>query len=189
MENTFYHVCGDERKEISLPGIGNELTFLHHCQLPVASEPAAAVHFEEMLQRLEKSLIFFYTFDHGWAVEHSGIEQNAIFRSQSCFFLLAIMDTFGSFQPGAITNIKFLTIAALQFLFRSIASNCLHNQIYHSCVPRNCTRSYGNTDLFVFKEFDHSSDIPDGQDQVCVSDLSFHLGSSCQETLFWQRYW
>ena len=86
------------------------------------------------------------------------------------------MDTFGSFQPGAITNIKFLTIAALQFLFRSIASNCLHNQIYHSCVPRNCTRSYGNTDLFVFKEFDHSSDIPDGQDQVCVSDLSLHLG-------------
>ena len=32
------------------------------------------------------------------------------------------MDTFGSFQPGAITNIKFLTIAALQFLFHSIAS-------------------------------------------------------------------
>ena len=137
----------------------------------------------------KKGLDFFDTFAHGWAVEHSGTEQNAIFRSQSCFFLLAIMDTFGSFQPGAIKNIKFLTIAALQFLFRSIASNCLHNQIYHSCVPRNCTRSYGNTDLFVFKEIDHSSDIPAGQDQVCVSGLSLHLGSSCQETLFWQRYW
>ena len=186
---------GDERKEISLAGIGNELTFLHHCQLPVASEPVAAVHFEEMLQRLERERpgIFFDTFDHAWAVEHSGIEQDVIFRSQSCFFLaiflLAIMDTFGSFQTGAITNIEFLTIAALQFLFRSIASNCLHNQIYHSCVPRNCTRSYGNTDLFVFKEIDHSSDIPAGQDQVCVSGLSLHLGSSCQETLFWQRYW
>ena len=57
---------GDERKEISLAGIGNELTFLHHCQLPVASEPVAAVHFEEMLQRLERERpgIFFDTFDH-----------------------------------------------------------------------------------------------------------------------------